>query len=169
MAACKPTWFASKKMVNHLRTQSDFTNQWATTKPNYMYYTLLIFTRLYTFMSTSLSSATSSSNCMKLSIGALEERNDVSWADEEGLVDDDISLFRVHTPLSHRADRPEQQQQSSKVSHAKTICPHNGSSTGAYRWCNHIANASEAALAMASLLFQPLLGSVWPGGPTSVL
>ena len=56
-------------------------------------------------MSTS-SIAISSSNWMKLSMAALEERKDLSWAEDEGLVDDDTSLLRVHTPLSRRGDRP---------------------------------------------------------------
>jgi len=63
----------------------------------------------HTFMQTS--SAMSSSNCMKLSTGALEERNDWSGDDEEQV--DASSLFIVHTPLlmplSQRDDRPAQQ------------------------------------------------------------
>ena len=58
------------------------------------------------------SMTSSSSNCMKQSTGALQERNDLSGEDD-GLVDD-ASLFAVHTPLlvplSHRDDSPVQQQ-----------------------------------------------------------
>jgi len=49
-----------------------------------------------------------------------------------------------------------------KYNTAKQYTPANGSSMGAYRWCNHLANASEALMAMALLLFQLLLVAVQP-------
>ena len=49
-----------------------------------------------------------------------------------------------------------------KISHGETISPADGSSTGIYQSCNHLANASEAAPATASLPFRPLSVVVRP-------
>ena len=79
---------------------------------------LLQFMQIYTFTWTSSSFAASSSNWMKLSIGVLEERKDLSWASKEWLVDEDTSWFRVLTPLSDRDDNPMQHVWWNVVPHA---------------------------------------------------
>jgi len=43
-----------------------------------------------------------------------------------------------------------------KATCGETICPTNGSSMAANQRCNHLANASEAVPAKASLQFCPL-------------
>jgi len=67
-----------------------------------------------------------------------------------------LILRRHLPPLVHHA-KLIQGVQESQYRAAKRYGPADVSSTGAYRWCSHLANASEAVSATASLQFRPSL------------